>query len=41
MGLLDYTFQCPMGLWTRAFSTGSRGTNGVQQWLANREARRA
>ena len=40
-GLLDYVFQCPMGLWSRSFSFGSRGTSDVQQWLRNRSERSA
>lgn len=40
-GFILGALQCPMGIWSRAFSAGSRGTTDVQQWLRNAELRRA
>lgn len=41
VSLCIFAFQVPMGIWTRPFSAGSRGTTDTQQWLRNAEERRA
>ncbi len=39
--LIAYSLQVPMGIWTRPFSSSSRGTTDTQQWFRNAQERRS